>query len=83
MFELSVKYCQFPPGTLQVEEETPRPSMERQEKERQVFTGKQWDHLTHSIKLMSLQMAQHRVLTFRSYRLSSVFSIKRILDSST
>lgn len=59
-----------------MEEETLRSSVERREKERQIFTGEQWDGLTHSVKLLSLQMAQHYVLAFRSYRLSSVLSIK-------
>lgn len=62
MFELCMKYRQFPPGTLQVEEETWRSSVGKWGKERQVSTGKQWDCLTHSIQLKSLQMAQHYVL---------------------
>lgn len=67
MFELCMKYRQFPPGTLQVEEETWSSSVGNWERERQVSTGTQWDCPTHSIKLKSLQMAQHYVLAFQSF----------------
>lgn len=49
---------------------------------RKVSTGKQWDCLTHSIKLRSLQMAQHYVLAFQSYIFSSVLAIKIISKDS-